>query len=91
MITTKPHSRDTRSQEVCHRGFGGLATALVQAGADVSHVPSEYASTGAHIMRGAPQSALGEAARGGFKSVRENKAKGAWVVCEARIVRVRWL
>lgn len=67
-------------QEVCHRGFSGLATALVQAGADVSHIPSEDAGAGAHIMRGAPQSALGEAARGGFKSVRRAESERMWVL-----------
>lgn len=42
----------------------------MRGGADVSHIPNADASCGAHIMRGAPQSPLGEAARGGFKAVR---------------------
>lgn len=57
-------------QEVCHRGFAGIVTTLVKAGAEVSHIPDPGAAGGAHIMRGAPHSPLGEAARGGFKGVR---------------------
>ncbi|CAM9511676.1 unnamed protein product [Ectocarpus sp. 13 AM-2016] len=55
--------------EVCHRGFAAIAALLVRAGADVAHVPDAKASCGAHIMRGAPQSALGAAARGGFQTI----------------------
>eukprot|EP00903_Cladosiphon_okamuranus_P011682 g10988.t1 len=55
--------------DVCHRGFVAIAAKLVRAGADVSHIPDAEASSGAHIMRGAPQSALGEAARGGYKAI----------------------
>lgn len=54
---------------MCHRGFVAIAATLVRAGADVTHIPDAEASCGAHIMRGAPQSALGEAARGGYKTV----------------------
>ena len=57
-------------QEVCHRGFVAISATLVRAGADVLHIPDAEASCGAHIMRGSPQSALGEAARGGYKTVR---------------------
>lgn len=57
-------------QEVCHRGFVAISATLVRAGADVLHIPDAEASCGAQIMRGAPQSALGEAARGGYKTVR---------------------
>ncbi|CAM9101157.1 unnamed protein product, partial [Scytosiphon promiscuus] len=56
-------------QEVCHRGFVAIAASLVRAGADVTHIPDAEASCGAHIMRGAPQSALGLAARGGYKTI----------------------
>ena len=60
-------------QEVCHRGFAGIAKMLEQAGADLQHIPNADASGGgAQFMRGAPQSALGEAARGGFTGVRKN-------------------
>lgn len=54
---------------MCHRGFKAIAALLVRAGADVAHIPDAKASCGAHIMRGAPQSALGAAARGGFQTV----------------------
>ncbi|CAN0401255.1 unnamed protein product, partial [Ectocarpus fasciculatus] len=55
--------------EVCHRGFTAIAPLLVRAGADAAHIPDAKASCGAHIMRGAPQSALGAAARGGFQTI----------------------
>lgn len=58
------------AQEVCHRGFAGLVAPLLRAGASIDHVPDPNASRGVHIMRGAPQSPLGEAARGGYKTVR---------------------
>lgn len=64
------HSFSSCEQDVCHRGFVAIAAKLVRAGADVSHIPDAEASCGAQIMRGAPQSALGEAARGGYKTVR---------------------
>lgn len=57
-------------QEVCHRGFLDITRILVQAEADLSRIPNAEASGGALFMRGAPQTPLGEAARGGFTGVR---------------------
>ena len=36
--------------EACHKGFALIAVALIKAGADVSHIPSEAASSSAHIV-----------------------------------------
>ena len=83
-------------QEVCHRGFVAIAAKLVKAGADVAHIPDSEASCGAHIMRGAPQSALGEAARGGYKTVgcsflwfrftEQSISTGSLITCWAELV-----
>ena len=68
------------AQEACHRGFAGLVAPLLRAGASIDHVPDPNASRGVHIMRGAPQSPLGEAARGGYKTVRMCRVRCVCVI-----------
>lgn len=77
-------------QEVCHRGFVDITKTLVQAGADLLHIPNAQASGGALFMRGAPQSPLGEAARGGFTGVRNKACFLGWgCVCTSVYVNAR--
>ena len=55
--------------ETCHRGFISIVRALVDAGADTTHVPDDDASRALPFSRPPPQTPLGEAARCGFRDI----------------------
>jgi ankyrin repeat protein len=51
------------------QGFTAIALALIKAGADLHHIPTNSTSCSSAFMRGPSQSPLAEACRGGHSAI----------------------